>query len=129
MKLLTALLLAAVGVIHLVPVSGLLGNDALARLYGVTITTPDLEILMRHRAVLFGIVGGLLVAAAFMHRLQPVAILAGLMSIASFLWIAWTVGDYGSAIAGVVRVDIVALVALIAAAALRMYTNMPGQAH
>ncbi len=46
MKLVIAMLLAAVGIVHLVPVSGMLGNDALAKLYGITITSPDLEILM-----------------------------------------------------------------------------------
>ena len=125
MKLLIALALAAVGIVHLVPASGLFGADALARLYGVTIATPDLEILMRHRAVLFGIVGGLLVAAAFMQHLQPVAILAGLTSVASFLWIATTADEYGPAIARVVHVDIAALAALLVAGGCWLYGHLP----
>ena len=125
MKLLIALALAAVGIVHLVPASGLFGNAALAKLYGVAIASPDLEILMRHRAVLFGIVGCLLVAAAFVPRLQLVALLAGLISITSFLLIAGTVGDYGPAIARVVRVDIAALVALLVASGCWLYRYLP----
>ncbi|MDJ0907333.1 MAG: hypothetical protein QNI96_15050 [Woeseiaceae bacterium] len=126
MKLVIAMLLAAVGIVHLVPVSGMLGNDALAKLYGITITSPDLEILMRHRAVLFGIVGGLLIASAFVLRLQAVALVAGLLSIVSFLWIATTVGGYGPAIARVIQVDIAAVVALGAAGGCRLYLNLSG---
>ncbi len=124
MKLLVTLLLAAVGIVHLVPASGFFGNDSLARLYGITITSPDLEILMRHRAVLFGIVGGVLLAAAFAPRLQPMAIIAGLISVASFLWVAASVGNYGPAIARVVQVDVAALAALALAGACLLFPKL-----
>ncbi len=117
MKLLVTLLLAAVGIVHLVPASGLFGNDALAKLYGIVITTPDLEILMRHRAVLFGVVGGLLLAAAFIPRLQATAIVVGLISVASFIWLTIVVGDASPALERIVHVDIVALAALLVAGA------------
>lgn len=126
MKLLIALLLAAVGILHLVPTSGVFGNDALARLYGTSIDSPDLEILMRHRAVLFGIVGALLVAAAFSPRLQVIALVTGFVSVASFLVLAVSVGDYGPAVARVVQIDIVALVALAVAAGCRLYLDTSG---
>lgn len=41
-------LLVLVGIIHILPVSGVLGIERLAMLYGVTVSDPDLEILMRH---------------------------------------------------------------------------------
>lgn len=42
-------LMLVVAVIHLAPISGFFGADRLAPLYGIEITNPSLEILMRHR--------------------------------------------------------------------------------
>ena len=55
-KVVTGLLIL-VGIIHLLPVSGVLGVERLAVLYGITLEEPNLEILMRHRSVLFGLLG------------------------------------------------------------------------
>ena len=47
-------------------------------------------------------------------------LLAGVLSVASFLLVAWLVGGYNTALATVVRVDIVALVLLVAGAAVHV---------
>ena len=57
--------LIVVGIIHLLPLTGVAGPGRLQALYGVAITDPDLVVLMRHRAVLFGILGAYCVLAAF----------------------------------------------------------------
>ena len=49
------LLVAAV--IHLLPLVGVVGPTRLSELYGITVSEPNIEILMRHRAVLFGLLG------------------------------------------------------------------------
>lgn len=85
-------LLVLVGIIHLLPVSGVLGVERLAALYGVSLGEPNLEILMRHHAVLFGLLGLFLLYAAFQSSLQSLAIAAGFVSVASFIVIAWSVG-------------------------------------
>ena len=108
-------MLIVVGVIHLLPLPGVLGAGQLARLYGTVIEVPDLIILMRHRAVMFGLLGALLVAAAFRAELRCVAYVAGFVSVVSFLAIAWSVGGYGPAVGRVVAADVVALVLLLAA--------------
>ena len=66
------LLLAAL--IHLLPVAGVLGAERLQALYGIPIGDPNLLLLMRHRAVLFGVVGVLLATAAFVPALRSVAL-------------------------------------------------------
>ncbi len=108
-------LILIVAVIHLLPLSGLFGADRLAALYGIEITDSNLQILMRHRAVLFALLGAFLVYAAFKPALQPLAFLAGFVSVLSFFYLAWTVGDFNAAIRKVVIADIIAFVSLIIA--------------
>ncbi|MCO6056284.1 phosphopantetheine adenylyltransferase [Pseudomonas sp. MOB-449] len=110
-KLISGLLIVA-GIIHLLPISGLLGAERLATLYGLSFNEPNLLILMRHRAVLFGLLGALLVWAAFRPLLQPAAMLGGLVSVLSFLLLAWTTPGYNTALRKVVIADWVALACL-----------------
>ncbi len=84
--------LILVAFIHLAPLAGVLGADRLASMYGITVDDPDLLILMRHRAVLFGILGAFLLAAAFIPAIQTGAFIAGFVSVVSFLWLAWAIG-------------------------------------
>ena len=115
MRLLITVLLVVAGLIHLLPVTGALGRQQLADLYGLAFDEPNVEILMRHRAVLFGILGVFLIVAAFIPALQLHAFTAGLLSVGSFLWLAWSVGDYSPPIRRVVVADIIALLCLIIA--------------
>jgi len=73
--------------------------------------------LMRHRAVLFGLLGVFLGVAAFIPALQGAALVAGVISVVSFLWLAVSVGGYNAAIARVVVADLVALASLALGAA------------
>lgn len=116
-KAIAACLIIA-GIIHLLPVSGLIGAERLSLLYGISVSEPNLEILMRHRAVLFLLMGLLLVAAAFIPALRVIAIVGGFISVVSFLVIAWSTGDYNDAVRKVVIADIVAVIALCIAVVL-----------
>lgn len=104
------------GIINLLPLAGALGADNLRSLYGLASITPDLEILLRHRAILFGLVGSLLIAAAFVPGLQLAALLIGGVSMASFIVIALLVGTFGAPIRTIVLADVVGLLALSPAA-------------
>jgi len=113
MRLLVSAMLVVVGVIHLLPLSGVLGSARLGALYGVPIDGPNLEILMRHRAVLFGLLGSFLVYAAFKPPLQGVALTAGFVSVVSFIFLAWSVGGYNAQLSTVFKADLVALACLV----------------
>ena len=113
MRYVVMISLCVAALVHLLPLIGVLGGERLQSLYGVAIEGPDLQILMRHRAVLFGLLGTYLLAAAFIPILQPTALGAGLVSVLSFLALAWTTEGYNASIARVVAVDVVALVALL----------------
>jgi hypothetical protein len=116
MPLITRAALILAALIHLLPTVGALGGPRLTALYGLPITDPNLEILLRHRAVLFGVVGGLLLAGAFHPPLQAAGLAVGLTSVISFLAIAKAVGGYNRALARVVKADLIALPCLLAGA-------------
>ena len=107
-------LLAAV--VNLAPVMGALSAERLAVLYGVQIQDPVLVLLMRHRALLFGIVGVLLVAAAFRPSLRLTALLAGLASMLSFIGLALSSGGVSERLQRIAAADLVASVGLLVAA-------------
>lgn len=117
MRQLVTAMLVVVAIIHLLPLSGVLGVERLTALYGLEFADPNLAILMRHRAVLFGLLGGFLLMAAFRPAWQPTAFVAGFASVASFLWLAWSTGGYNPLVTRVFVADIVALVCLVVAVA------------
>ena len=113
LKYLLPLSLIVVGIIHLIPLSGLLGVERLNALYGITVSDSDLSILMRHRAVLFGLLGLFCVYAAIRPALQLIALIAGIVSVASFLFLAIATGGYNEEIQRVVVADVVAAAFLV----------------
>jgi len=110
---LVSLSLLLVAAIHLMPLVGVLGPARLGMLYGLDFGDPNLAILMRHRAVLFGLLGTYFAFAAFRRRLQPMALLVATISVVSFLALAWSTGSYNAAVGRVVVADLVALVTLL----------------
>jgi len=116
-RYLVSAMLVVVGIIHLLPLPGLLGKERLAALYGIDFDEPNLAILMRHRAALFGLLGLFLLVAAFRPEWQGIAFVAGFTSVLSFLYLAWSVRGYNRQIRRVVSADVLALVCLIVGAA------------
>jgi hypothetical protein len=113
-RLWTFLVLVAAA-INLAPLLGAVSSERMSALYGVDLDDPNLQILMRHRAVLFGLVGGLLLVAAFHPPLRAPAYAVGFSSMLSFLLIAWLVGGYSAEIQRVILVDVVGIAALAGA--------------
>ena len=99
-------------IVNALPVIGVVSSARLASLYEVTAAGPDLELLLRHRALLFAIVAALLGAAAFHPPLRLVAGLAGLFSMVSFVALAAGIGDVNAPLRRVALVDVVASVVL-----------------
>jgi hypothetical protein len=116
MRWLVPTVLLSVGAVHLLPLTGVLGGERLATLYGVAADEPNLALLLRHRAVLFGLLGGFMVAAVWQPAWRGAALTAGAVSVLSFLALSVLVGDVNAALRRVVIVDMVAAVALAAAA-------------
>jgi hypothetical protein len=118
---LSSAMLLIVAIIHLLPLIGALSASRLTSLYGIAFDEPNLEILMRHRAVLFGLLGGFFALAAWRQALQTLAYGAGFASVLSFLLMAWTVGGYNAQLSRVFAADLVALGCLLVGAAARAF--------
>ena len=115
--------LFVVGVIHIVPLKGVLGATWLSELYGVTDLTGDVELLLRHRAVLFGFVGAFLVYCSISSAYQYAALAVGLISTLSFILLASTIGVHNGLIDKVVLVDWAAVILLSLALVFKLYFN------
>jgi hypothetical protein len=107
------LMLAIVGIIHLLPVTGVLGASNLNALYGIMLDESNATILLRHRAALFGILGLFLLYSAFKYKLHGLGLLAGFLSVISFLLISFEHQPVNAAIQRVIMVDLIALGCLI----------------
>jgi len=117
MRFVVPAVLILVAMIHALPVMGVLGAPRLAQLYGIDASDPSLELLLRHRAVLFGLLAGFMVYAAFRPELRLAGLIAGVASVASFLVLAQSAAGLTEGVTMVVRADWVALGLLAAGAA------------
>ncbi|MEE4380893.1 MAG: phosphopantetheine adenylyltransferase [Pseudomonadales bacterium] len=108
MRTVTALVLGLVALLHLLPAIGVLGGAQLQRLYGVEPPGGAVELLLRHRAVSFGLLGAFLASAAFRPELHGPALLVGFVSVASFLMLARGAEGLSAELAAVLRADRVA---------------------
>lgn len=111
-------LLMIVAIVQFLPIMGVFGNERLETLYDVKIESANMEILMRHRAVMFGMLGAFLGYAAFRPSLQPIAFLAAFISLAAFFYLTFSVGDYTDTIWRLVIADAIASVSLVIAVVL-----------
>ncbi len=121
MRYVVPVALLLVALIHALPLIGVVGAGKLEALYGVSVRDANLELLLRHRAVLFGLLAAFLAYAAFDPSLHRVALIAAMVSVVSFLILAWQIGSYNAAISRVVLADLVALAALIIAAVVHAF--------
>lgn len=118
-KLIIGLIVVA-GLINFYPVVGILSSEILFNLYKIDSISNDVLILLKHRAILFGFLGGFIIYSAFKPELQIWGIILGLASMLPFIVIALFIGNYGVGIQKIVVADVIASIGLIIALALRL---------
>ena len=111
--------LVVVGLINIMPLVGVVSAQELEGAYVVTFASNDLIILMRHLALLFGILGGFILYAAFVPLYQPAAIIMAAISMIGFVVLVHSVGEFNSSINKVLIVDYIGVVFLTIAACLK----------
>lgn len=111
--------LVVVGLINLGPVLGAISAQRLASAYSITLAGNDLAILLRHRALLFGILGAFILYAAFNPLYQPAAMVMAGVSMVGFVGLVLGTGGYNEALGKVLFVDVLGIVFLLAAVVLK----------
>lgn len=114
------------GLVHVTPLVGVLGPRALARLYAVQVDEPNLAVLMRHRAVLFGILGAFCLWAAFVPEYQVPAFIGAFASLTSFLLLTFGSAGCNPAVRRVAWIDVGALLCLLVGAGARLALGFGG---
>lgn len=111
--------------INLAPVLGMLSDAMLNLLYAVPVPSAELSLLLKHRAALFGIVGGFLLTATFLERYRTSAGIAGLASMLSFVALFLLSDVDSSTLRRVMLIDAWVAVIFVAGFICHLRTDLP----
>lgn len=101
------------GVINLLPSLLAFFPDRIAKSYGIEIADVNYELLLRHRAILFGVIGGFMILSALKRIHYKAATTIGLISMISFILLFLLIGDgISPELKKVMIIDVVATVIL-----------------
>jgi hypothetical protein len=113
-------LLVLVGIVNLVPgVVATVSVERAAAAYGIAVDGPDLATVLRHRGVLLMVVGLGLIAVPWSPEIRTAAIIAGVISMASFVAIVLARPGVGAPLRKVMWIDVAALGLVLVAVLLR----------
>ena len=126
-KFIVAVLLA-VGLINAAPVIGILSADRLQALYGVTLEDSNLIMLMCHRALMLGLLGGFVLASIWLPVWRLPAMCAVLISMGAFLLLGGAPAGLNAAVRKVYWIDLGLCLALVPALVLQWKGSNPGSA-
>lgn len=107
-KILTLSLLI-VGIINFLPIVGIFGIKSLESAYQIKLSSSDLLILMQHRAVLFGLLGGFIIFSCFNAHYQAAAMLMAAISMIAYAALVHINGTENQAILKVLYLDYIGL--------------------
>jgi hypothetical protein len=125
MHRIVSLILIAVGLLHVYPAIGVFGPGRLQALYDIGSSDPDTLLLLRHRAVLFALLGASMIAGGVHAPWRWPAMFAGLVSTLSFVLLAFPLSDNSAAVTRVFWSDVAASAALIFAVVLAFRYRTP----
>ncbi|MCB1199250.1 MAG: hypothetical protein KDK41_01290 [Leptospiraceae bacterium] len=106
--------LAIAAIINLLPAILAFLPKKISTSYGVEVPDANYELLLRHRAVLFAIIGGVMVYSFISRTVYDLAAIIGLVSMVSFL-ILWKLvdGKINSKLLKVVKIDVIGILVLL----------------
>lgn len=101
------------GAINIFPSALVFLPERISDSYGIKLQNPDFELLLRHRAVLFGIIGGLMIYSALTKKYYSISVIVGLISMLSFVILYFSLNGINDELTKVMKFDIAAIVILI----------------
>jgi hypothetical protein len=106
MENLYRLILLITGLVHILPFSFLFFTEQLQKSYGVDISDANLQLLLRHRAIFFGLIGVGLILSAVKKSFYGWASAIGLISMLSFVWLFYQIGGINQQLRSVMLIDV-----------------------
>lgn len=113
MELVFRITLFIAGITNLIPSLLAFMPDRIPTSYGIDIPNQNHELLLRHRAILFGIIGVLMIYSAVVQKHYEIATASGMISMVSFIILYFLIGkDINPELKKVMMVDVFATVIL-----------------
>lgn len=109
MKKLLVICLVIVGAINLLPVFGVLSAERIESAYGIELLSSDAVILMRHRALVLGMLGAFVIYSAFVQRHQRIALTMISISMFGFVFLALANYPINNALQNILLVDFIGI--------------------
>ncbi|MEL6193419.1 MAG: hypothetical protein AAFR66_15275 [Bacteroidota bacterium] len=82
--------------------------------YGIEIVDVNHELLLRHRAILFGIIGGIMIFSAISKKYYTLAVAIGMISMLSFVLLFLLMkGEVNPELRKVMYVDLIGIAVLL----------------
>ena len=106
MENLYRLILLITGLVHILPFSFLFFTEQLQKSYGVDISDANLQLLLRHRAIFFGLIGVVLILSAVKKSFYGWAAAVGLISMVSFVCLFYQIGGINQQLRSVMLIDV-----------------------
>lgn len=113
-----AALLLLLALVHALPALAFFDPSTLQALYGTGEIDANVELLLRHRALLFAVVTGTLALGAFRPAYRSLSLAVGWVSVVSFILLAVTANGINPLLHRVAIIDAGLCVLLAAATAL-----------
>ncbi len=113
-------LVVLVGVLNLTPAIVFFAPEHSLSLYAIELGEPNLSIVMRHRAVLLGLLGLALIYGVLKKEILVPVIVAALIGKAAFLFLVYTSTGANAEIGRVALFDIGAIAMLLTALGLHV---------
>lgn len=113
MELLFRSILFLAGCVHILPSLIAIFPHKISRTYGIKIPDANYELLIRHRAILFGIIGTLMIYSAVLRKHYELSTISGLVSMISFITLYRYIGkNINPELKKVMIIDLVATISL-----------------
>lgn len=87
--------------------------EKISKSYGIEMPNVNFELLLRHRAVLFAIVGGLMIYSAISKKYYSISVTVGLISMISFIILYFLMNGINPELEKVMKIDFIAVIMLI----------------
>lgn len=113
MEIIFRISLFIAGVINFLPSLLAFIPEKFSKSYGIEIPNADFELLLRHRAILFGIIGVLMMYSAITKKYYSIAVTVGLISMISFLILYFSLNGININLDKVMKIDSAAIVILL----------------